>query len=677
MKVSTKNHGVALLEVLIAFIIVAVSLSALYKLINIYLRDEINSSAHLGALYLAEGKLDDLRTFGSLSVSSGVPAFDSIATNSGGTITSGTVSSGNYTYNLTWTVSAAANNTSKTVIVSVVGTNNTESVLLFGSIPRVSTVNTARLTSGSTATSISPNIAYTPGSTPDVVAIDLGNGSKQETTKPLPTVSNSGGSVQVKFSTVTYNTSNNTQVLSDYETLSCSCSNSGTSADTLLPATPIQLSSGLLYWNLGSIVNKKTAAVADNQQPTLCNICCQNHYDGLTTTGGAFANYYNQLNQAALKYSYNGSTYTQIGTGTFIDSCRLLRINGYYKPMPDWNLVKLAVMNESFLTDSQNVAKYQAYVNYVVGTYINNLKNNSNTAISDFSTWLNSTYGVNTNITTTTTSTPTQLIARGIFVDILDKGSTWLSSINTNQTGYLAQVPFYDINMTLLSRWTTSSAGIATVADDTIKTLSATNSDYYGVYRRGYATPASSGVATITASAYQGDSSIAAYQYNKNALEAAISPFESNNGNSGSVLFTVSGSSGTSAVAITGKIYCYNLSTNGNKNSLTDCVQGNTDLLSSIKVQGSGATCQTGAEGTSGTGSNKYSYILYTCTVPSLPSTGATATISAVPSGFTSAPSSVSLYYPAGTTTPISGGCFNVYNSSINLSSLPLPTTCP
>lgn len=59
-----KQQGVALLEVLIAFVIVTVSVVALYQLQNKYIRNEIASSARLTALQIAESKLDDLRTFG-------------------------------------------------------------------------------------------------------------------------------------------------------------------------------------------------------------------------------------------------------------------------------------------------------------------------------------------------------------------------------------------------------------------------------------------------------------------------------------------------------------------------------------------------------------------------------------------------------------------------------------
>lgn len=222
MKLFNKQQGIALLEVLIAFVIVMVSIAALYQLHNKYLRNEINSSERLTALNIAEGKLNDLRNFGSLSVSAGVPAYDDIGNNTGGVITSGSKSVGTGVYNLTW--NTVDNSSTKDVTITVSWNNAADQVQLFGSIARAQSITEERLTSSSNASSDKPVVTYTPGVAPDVVSIELGNGSKQETTKPLPEVSNSGGSIQVQFNTITYNSQSNTQVLADSLTLSCSCS---------------------------------------------------------------------------------------------------------------------------------------------------------------------------------------------------------------------------------------------------------------------------------------------------------------------------------------------------------------------------------------------------------------------------------------------------------------------
>lgn len=149
MKNLNKQYGVALLEVLVAFVIVMVSVVALYQLHNAYMRSEISSSARLSALHLAESKLDDLRTFSSLSTttsaaSAGLPAYDGINNDAGGSgiLPAGSTAVGNFIYDLHWTVTDAG--ASKDITVTVSGVNNTEQIQLSGSIARTEKVSQKR-----------------------------------------------------------------------------------------------------------------------------------------------------------------------------------------------------------------------------------------------------------------------------------------------------------------------------------------------------------------------------------------------------------------------------------------------------------------------------------------------------------------------------------------------------
>lgn len=692
-----KQYGVALLEVLVAFVIVTVSVVALYQLQNKYLRNEIEGSTRLTAIHIAESKLDDLRTFASLSVSGSLPTYDSIDDNLGGVIAAGSISSatganvGHYVYDLRWAVTDT--NGSKDVDITVSWNGGNDRIMLSGSIARVEKISEERLISSSTGEKIQPVVRYTAGLAPDVISIDVdSSGTKQETTKPLPEVANNGGSISSKFSTITYD-SGNTQVESDFNTISCSCTY--TSDNTAyLPAYPYLTDTDLLYWKVGSSISKKRGAVANNQ-PTLCSVCCENHFDNASNESSSFVNYYNQFNRNAVKYNNSGSSLSAAASGSYIDSCRLLRIDGYYRPMPDWNLVKLNVMSASYLSDINNVAKYQEYIKDVVTSYVGLAKSvtwgdssdNRNhfglalnkidaSTIPTFSAWLQSHHYSTTALTMTLGDTPIQLIARGIFIDLLntvdtngDATSVNASELDLNDPALLKKVPFYDINMTLLSRWTSASAAVS-VANEVIKTLDSSDTDYYGVYRRGYITPVSvtaSGGVNVTAEAYQGNSSVAAYQYSRNNTEIAVSDFESNYARSGSINITVSSSAvSDGTVSIIGKIYCYDAKNNGGTAS---CKQGQTNYLSNISIQGTAASCQLESV------ANETSYLLYNCKVTP-PATNSRVSVSTSATGFIVNPSSardLSLELN-GTTSPVTGKCFNVYSNSITVA---LPTTCP
>lgn len=511
MNILKKQHGIALLEVLIAFVIVTVSVVALYQLQNKYLRNEITTSTRLTALHIAESKLDDLRTFSGLTISGSLPTYDSIGDNTGGTIAAGTVSSGNtnvgnYVYDLSWNVTD--NGGSKDVDVTVSWNGGDDEVKLSGSIARVQKISEDRLTSSSTVEKNAPVVNYTAGVAPDVISVDVDDsGTKQETTKPLPEVANSGGSISSQFSTITYDSDSNTQVESDFNTIYCSCTYTS-NGPAYLSAYPYLTDTDLLYWKVGSLVqDKKRRGTVANNQPTLCDVCCENHFDNAENEAGAFSDYYNQFNRNAEKYRYNGSSLNSVTSGGYIDSCRLLRIDGYYRPMPDWNLVKLNVMSASYLSDTENVAKYQAYIKDVVKAYVvlaksvtwgNSSENRDHFGVSlsyvdtsqipSFQKWLQDHNYSSTNLTMALGDTPIQLIARGIFIDLLntadvnnDDASVSSAELDADDPALLKKVPFYDINMTLLSRWESGGSSVS-VANEAIKTLDSSDADYYGVY---------------------------------------------------------------------------------------------------------------------------------------------------------------------------------------------------
>ena len=117
----------------------------------------------------------------------------------------------------------------------------------------------------------------------------------------------------------------------------------------------------------------------------------------------------------------------------------------------------------------------------------------TSTSILSFSQWLavSGNAAAGGDITTTVdidkdavTPVSKQLIARGIFVDVMS--DSWVDALNTSDADYLTKVPFYDVNMTLLSQWSSSNTNVATVYSEPIKTLTDADSDYYGVYKRGY-----------------------------------------------------------------------------------------------------------------------------------------------------------------------------------------------
>ena len=298
------THGFSLIEVLLAFIIVSVSAAGLVKLQNSYLKQEGSSSARESAMHLAENKLDELRSFTTIKTTAGEFAYQDIQTDQGnaidgdGTLTAGSHTIGNTVYNLHWNVTninlqnpVMSYPDRKDVIIVVTWTNyegKPSQLQLASSISaQLSTGDTSGDSLG--ASEAQPQIAYTEGAAPDVVAVTIKAGTKEETSKPLPTVYQSGDNTVVKTETITYDTESGRKIQEDVVTLSCDCSLQSGKQEQKLPAFPLLDDEGL-FWEPGNTATKSYGANTSNQnaQSPLCNVCCANHFDGVESSGGAF-----------------------------------------------------------------------------------------------------------------------------------------------------------------------------------------------------------------------------------------------------------------------------------------------------------------------------------------------------------------------------------------------------
>jgi len=662
-----RQKGFSLLEVLIAFAIIMISVVSLVSLHRYYIKSELNASMMSSAMHLAESKLDDLRMFDSVETSAGVTAYNDIATNSGGTITSGahTIAGNNFTLNWSVTDSALSGFTllkdttiypSRDVTVNVSWTDSegvSKLLSLSGVVSSIVDVNSEEIDNSSIASGEEPQVNYTPGDAPDVIAVSLGAQLKQETTKPFPKVDSANGSsgVKVNFQNITYNTNNNTQVMVDTTTASCDCrfssdyAGGGVSKLTTIPATPESLD-GLLYWNTkqdnksywgvyanSNLTPPEYSVSATQSQTSVCDACCENHFKG---SGSTLESYYNPFiyNSSQSSDYYLGkytaatavsSTPSPVYSGSYIDSCRVMRVDGYYSRvltdatynadgsvqsvinyhygqlLPDWNLIKLNVMSYDFLSKAKNQENYVKYIKYVIEKYIDFQKSNAgslsgaaanlaSTAIQDstspyyiksFQEWLqvsgNVTNGGDTSLDVYSDDLASyQLIARGIFVDLLP--NSWLvDTISAAQTtatddSWLSLVSFSDVNLTLLSRWSSDTPSIVDVSDEAIKDMKTAdyNSAYYGTYKRGeLSIPRNStGSATITVHSLRGNASISVYR-DSSGNEIGVNPYENSNAITSSLKVTVGTALPANRVLISGKVYCYDRTESTDKNGKT------------------------------------------------------------------------------------------------------------
>lgn len=545
-----KQKGFGLLEILITLVLLGVGVAGLVALARSMLGSAQEGRRYEVAMRLAESKLDEFRNF------NGVASKPSGAT---GTLykdimSSATPQTALNDYSVSWTVDnqyltsgvwSTANLSSvpypdRKLVTVTVGwkdnANTPRTLELAGAIAPTGSLTQSGVGSLLTPRQ-NPKVNYTKGSVPDVVAIELGNGSNKETSKPLPSISKgSGSSRTIQFETTTYQTTgqvSTNQAQQDTATVYCSCKYEGLSSATLtppeayLPAVPHYMQSDKVqYWNAGQHVNViKPIGTLDgnaNQQEGLCSSCCQDHYD--LPSSANFSDYYDPLDKGRSSSRSNG---------VYLDACRFIRIDGFYRPAPDWHLVSLTTFSANFLNDATNLANYRSYMAEMVKRYTLQQKRGSNwstlstdttIAIQDFNTWWLSNNLPGSSTALLTTVGTVQLISRGIYVDIMSPdylaNVVYAGKANPDlNDADLAKIPFQDVNMTLLSHWSSNNSNGTVTSQpianmDSTSTNNAYDNNYYGTYSRGRlaaknttytgsGTPATDQPITITAKSYK------------------------------------------------------------------------------------------------------------------------------------------------------------------------------
>lgn len=324
-----------------------------------------------------------------------------------------------------------------------------------------------------------PKVVAITATTPDNPAFSLTDDSfvhtpaqynLVDTAKPRPTVYSFENNHYVQFDTVTYDLNSQIQDLQDFVTLNCSCIFNGNGAG----ATPTRLriaergNSLSIDKTSGYHLSKDTGLAVGNKQPALCDKCCNDHHDDdashvkyvLGTNGGNH-------------HHYNASLSTET-SGNYLEACRLRRVDGFYQVVPDWHLVDFIIMPQSYFDDANNVAAYVSYVKGVVKAYM------TGQTLPDKSALPSRAMSV--------TPGHYQLVSRGIYVDKASLNTTDLATITgyiNSRVDWLAFVPFYDIDLSLLSDWQSRDNSVVRVTNEAINTQVDVLDDDYGTYSHG------------------------------------------------------------------------------------------------------------------------------------------------------------------------------------------------
>ena len=343
--------------------------------------------------------------------------------------------------------------------------------------------------------SFAPPVDYNPGENPDIVSIQLGANKFKESTTPLPDVIRADELVETRFDVVTYSQDDAGATFlrrEEFRAVSCECTLRASTTGSEGGLRPT-IWEGADYTE-GEFVAKPYGVSASNQQSLFCDICCRDHHDGGTGENdiagdpgrslyspfrwdedyhaeGAFAGDHKHYNR-----NQNGQLVLAENDGDrYVEACRLVRKDGFFRVAQDLRQEGLNAFPADFLDDGDEIDVYSKYVTDAVKQY--------ETDVVDGYEQLPPLLTLPANMVPAVVfpaSTPEfaslmwdggvseqQLRSRGIYLDYMsDALRTKINCLDANDpeadcdvpgvTSALEIIPFYDVQLTWLSRWNES-----------------------------------------------------------------------------------------------------------------------------------------------------------------------------------------------------------------------------
>ncbi|NNE04573.1 MAG: hypothetical protein HKN15_02495 [Xanthomonadales bacterium] len=586
-----RQKGYNILEVLMGIAIFAIGMLALASLQGSLTRSAADANVRTVAINLAESLIETRRGFARLTDATGTfAAYDDIASETINITRGGipfTVASTvtDYYYNVasdTFTTTAPAGVTISdfklmSVRVSWDGVAQrtiegaVEDIGTFSALSNIcgtgkacivinetiSSVTTAAASKAVTQTTngLDPfAITYTPGLRPDIVSLNLGNNKFKESLTPEPDVIRRDELVDTRFDVITYSQTGDGNFFvrrEEFAAVSCECTlkaPTGTPEDSGIRPT---IWAGDEYVE-GHFVNKPFGESANNQQSQLCDSCCRDHHDGGSSaedhsdtavnkynpwraSGDYFSSgtfdgdhkHYNITNQGNLVLANTANS-------TYVEACRLVRKDGFFKVAQDFRQEDLHTFPEDFLDDESEVTTYSNYVTTAANAFENATHFNYEDDIPAICIGgptpcvAQPTYGGSYDTALGAGEFPVwtqlpldgeseqQLRSRGVYIDYLssdfrtvvdclraggdaDSCQTGdvILDLNTS-TNILEIMPFFDVQLTFLNRWTETPNN--TPVDTTNEGLEDDNA-----HSRGVASKDALGGSTVEASGHKGN----------------------------------------------------------------------------------------------------------------------------------------------------------------------------
>jgi len=342
-----------------------------------------------------------------------------------------------------------------------------------------------------------PPVDYNPGENPDIISIHLGANKFKESTTPLPDVIRADELVETRFDVVTYSQDDSGATFlrrEEFRAVSCECT-------LKLPRTSTEGGLRPTIWNgsgytEGEFVSKPYGESASNTQSQYCNICCRDHHDGgygeQDVSADPGRSLYNPFRDPADYYEGDAPdhkhydrdrrgilTLADQDGDTYDEVCRMVRKDGFWRIAQDLRQEGFNGFPASYLDDESEVGTYSRYVTDAVSAYesatdpansdspTNPYEEAPPTLVRPENMDPALLFPGSSRLRATRMEegavTQQQLRSRGIYLDYMSDEVREKVNCLDNQrsdcdvpgvTSALEIIPFYDVQLTWLARWT-------------------------------------------------------------------------------------------------------------------------------------------------------------------------------------------------------------------------------
>jgi hypothetical protein len=247
-------------------------------------------------------------------------------------------------------------------------------------------------------------------------------------------------------------------------------------------------------------VEKPFGESVNNQQSDFCSLCCRDHHDGGTgdddDAGDPGRSRFDPFRSGAGYYAGESALagdhkhYNRDRQGNFdlaeadgdvyLEACRMVRKDGFFRLAQDLRQEGLNSFPANYLDEDGEIAEYSGYVTAAVSEYEYDmgvgtqyetsppsLVSVANANLASPVTFPASSQETATTLPTESGGTEQQLRARGIYIDYmsdelrikincLDDGGDGESCDAPNVTTAMEIIPFYEVQLTWLTRWNES-----------------------------------------------------------------------------------------------------------------------------------------------------------------------------------------------------------------------------